>query len=89
MTTVAAGRGMTASVATQVLEICRQALEDATVGPDATTETVQTWDSLGHMKIIAALEAHFGVELDVMEMAEVDGVPALVEVVERTLRSGS
>ena len=89
MTAVAAGRDMTASVATQVLEICREALEDATVGLDSTTETVKTWDSLGHMKLIAALEVHFGVELDVMEMAEVDGVRALLEVVERMQRSCS
>jgi acyl carrier protein len=78
---------MTAQIATQVVEICRQALEDPTVTLDSTTATVRSWDSLGHMNLIAALEAAFGVELDVMEMAEVDGVRALVAVVEAAVRA--
>jgi acyl carrier protein len=78
---------LTASVATQVVDICREVLEDRMVTLDSTTATVQKWDSLGHMNLIASLEARFGVELDIMEMAEADSVRAVVKVVEAALRT--
>ena len=80
---------VTASIATQVVAICREVLEDPSVTLDSTTATVKSWDSLGHMNLITALEARFGMELDVMEMAEVDGVQALVDVVAATLRTNA
>jgi acyl carrier protein len=72
-------------VAAIVLAICREVFEEERVDADSTAETVERWDSLGHMKLIAVLEEHFGIELDIMEMADVDSVRALVEAVDREL----
>lgn len=87
---------MSPTIAETVVAISREVLADPSITLASTSATVPTWDSLGHMNLIAVLEAHFAVELDVMEMAEVDSVEALVRVVEDAiaaapglLRSGS
>jgi acyl carrier protein len=76
-----------ATVESRVIEICRAVLEDATIILESTPATVEGWDSLGHMGLIAAIEASFGVELDVEEMADVDSVRALVAVVHGTVNA--
>ena len=78
---------MSESVTDQVVEICREVLEDPRLTLESTSASVEKWDSLGHMNLITALEARFTIELDVMEMAEVDCVQALVEVVQNALRA--
>jgi acyl carrier protein len=76
-----------ATVESRVIEICRAVLEDATIMLESTPATVEGWDSLGHMGLIAAIEASFEVELDVEEMADVDSVRALVAVVQGTVNA--
>jgi len=71
-----------ASVADTVIEICRTVFEDSQISVESSSETVEHWDSLGHMRLITALEERFGIELDVMEMAEVSTVQQLIAVVE-------
>ncbi len=46
-------------------EILAAALETdvATIGPDAAIGVVEAWDSLAHMRLIAAIEAKLGREL--------------------------
>ncbi len=75
----------TLAVERRVIEICRAVLQDETITLESTPATVERWDSLGHMDLIAAIEATFGVELDVDEMADVDSVQALVDVVQGTV----
>jgi acyl carrier protein len=70
-----------ATVESRVIEICRAVLEDPTITAESTPATVECWDSLGHMDLIAAIEATFAVELDIEQMADVDSVRALVDVV--------
>ena len=42
---------------------------------------IQEWDSLGHMKIIAALETEIGVELDIEQTLEIEDVEDIVDAV--------
>jgi acyl carrier protein len=34
------------------------------VTPESSMETLEGWDSLGHIKLVAALEQEFGLKLD-------------------------
>jgi acyl carrier protein len=71
----------------EVIAICRAVLDDPSITIESTSATAANWDSLGHMQLIAALEAHYAVELDVLEMAEVDCVEMLIGVVRNALQS--
>jgi acyl carrier protein len=49
-----------------------------TVPPDANTETFQPWDSLGHMRIIVAVEEQLGVRFATAEIAGLTSIDKLV-----------
>jgi acyl carrier protein len=54
-------------------------LEIDEVGPDATTESLDAWDSLGHMRISAEIEKRIGRPLtgeEILALASVRGVAA-------------
>lgn len=51
-----------------------------TIGPDASTDTIPTWDSLKHMNLVLALEQSFGVEIPDEDAAEITSY-ALIKVV--------
>jgi acyl carrier protein len=38
--------------------------------PDATASTVQEWDSVASVTLLATIEEEFGVEIDVNDLAE-------------------
>jgi len=75
------------AIESEVIAICREVLDDPGITIESTSATVANWDSLGHMHLIAALEARYAVELDVLEMAEVDCVEMLIGVVWNALQS--
>jgi len=76
-----------ADLSEQIVALCRRVLQDANITLDSAAAAVEKWDSLGHMDLITALEEQFGIELDIMEMAEVDNLRALVDVVAAALRA--
>jgi acyl carrier protein len=78
---------LSSALESEVIAICREVLEDPGITIESTSATVKKWDSLGHMQLIAALEARYAVEFDVLEMAEVDCVEMLIGVVRNALRS--
>ena len=45
----------------------------------ASTETVETWDSLHHMNLVAALEDEFSIELEPEEVMEMTSYKAVLE----------
>ncbi len=56
-------------------------LDPAAVGPDAGIGTLPQWDSLGHMRILLAIERRLGRELDAetaVAIATVGDVAALL-----------
>jgi acyl carrier protein len=58
------------------------------IGTDASPDTIDTWDSLGHMRLIVALEEEFGVSFtddEIPEMLNYDLVLATL----RSKRSGA
>ena len=46
-------------------------VDPTTIGPDASNDTIEGWDSLKHMNLVLALEEEFGVSIpdeDIMNM---------------------
>ena len=59
-------------------------LESGEIGDDASIDTVGGWTSLGHMRVILALEQALGHELDAASIVEI----ATVKDIESILQSG-
>lgn len=59
------------------LEIDVNALETASTG------TIERWDSIGHMSLIAVLEDSFSIELDPEDMSAINSYNAGKEVLKK------
>jgi len=70
-----------------VLEQVRQTVADvfdvsiASVGAEPLSESIEAWDSLGHVNMILALEQSFGIAFDVEEIPELLTVQAIVDAI--------
>lgn len=53
------------------------------VKDDLAVGDLPEWDSLGHVRIIMALEAHFSCELEAAELLQLDTVSDLVKAFSR------
>ncbi|MBR0967271.1 acyl carrier protein [Bradyrhizobium diazoefficiens] len=47
---------------------------------DATIETLESWDSLGHMRLVLAIEAQLTRQLTPMEIAELESLRSLQKI---------
>jgi acyl carrier protein len=45
-----------------------------------TPEDVPNWDSIGHMNLVSALEAEFGLQFDVDEIMEMSSAGRITEI---------
>lgn len=52
------------------------------LGPDTEGAEVPAWDSFGHVRIVLAVEAEFGINLTMAEIEQSASVPGLVAAVE-------
>ena len=52
------------------------------LAPDTEGADVAAWDSFGHVRIVLAVEAEFGVELTMAEIEQSASVPGLVAALE-------
>ena len=48
-------------------------------------EDTPEWDSLGHMKMVAALTKEYGVEFDIEEVISMENVARIKQIVEEKL----
>jgi acyl carrier protein len=55
-------------------------LEPEQISDDLGREDVELWDSLNHLRLISAVEEHYGVKLSMAEIESIDGVPRLLAV---------
>ncbi len=53
---------------------------EAEIGPDSSTDTLPTWDSLRHMNLVLALEQEFGVSIPDEDAANLSSY-ALIKLV--------
>lgn len=56
-------------------------IEGAEYSDDLTYEDTPDWDSLGHMKMVAALTESFGVEFDIEEVMAMESVAHIKRIV--------
>jgi acyl carrier protein len=55
------------------------------IGPDASMDTIETWDSLRHMNLVLALEEEFGVSVPDDEAADITSYKLIKLVLEELL----
>ncbi len=65
------------TVAADVLDV-----PPARLDARASTETVESWDSLQHLNLVLALEQEFGVQFEPEEMERMTSVGRIVELLE-------
>jgi acyl carrier protein len=44
---------------------------------------IQEWDSLGNVRLIQAIEAHFEISIDIMELFDIETLSDFIDLVER------
>jgi acyl carrier protein len=52
-------------------------LDAASVGPDMSPDTVDEWDSFGHMRLVTAVETELGIQLRMDQVIRIDSYDAL------------
>ena len=60
--------------------------DDFHLEEDASMQTVEGWDSLLHITLMASIECDFGVRLSTDDIANGKDVKTLVEIIERGLK---
>ena len=66
-----------AGVAADVFDVDRASLKE-TSGP----EQIETWDSVQHLNLILAMEAHFSLQFEPEEMDQMISLGRIAEIVE-------
>jgi acyl carrier protein len=72
------------AVFSRVAAVCRRTFRDpdARVTRDTTSDDIAGWDSLAHVAFIAAVESEFGVRFSIAEVAGLDSIGDLVDLVD-------
>jgi acyl carrier protein len=55
-------------------------VERGRVNDDSSPETVEGWDSMGHLNLISALEKDFNVSIDIVDTMEMVSVGKIREI---------
>lgn len=55
------------------------------VGVDSSIDTIEAWDSMGHVNLMMALEEQFGIKLDVDDAIEMTSMPDICKILEKYL----
>lgn len=78
----------TQSTMQRIQEIFRSELDDddLVVELDTSQEHIADWDSLAHVRLIAAIEREFGIEFDLSEIEQILTVRDFVDRVEQRRR---
>jgi len=67
----------------QIQTIIREVLDlpDLVLEPGMTAQNIEGWDSLGHISLMFSIESHFGVTFSDTEMANLDQIDDLIDLV--------
>ncbi len=55
--------------------------EDITVDRDTTADDIEDWDSLEHIRLIAAVEREFGVKFSMKEVSSMKNVGEMIDII--------
>jgi acyl carrier protein len=67
----------------EIRRILLDVLELDTISESDTIDTVEKWDSVRHLKLVMAVEEHFGVAFEANEIFELSSLDAIVGAVSR------
>ena len=72
---------------TRATEVFREILddEDLEIKAETTAADVEGWDSLAHIQLMVALEEVFGIRISTGEMANLESVGQLIQIIGRHL----
>ena len=56
-------------------------LEEAVISSDASTDTLDQWDSLAHMNLIVAIENKYNITFDEQEILESTNLISVIQLV--------
>ncbi|MBI1731544.1 MAG: acyl carrier protein [Gammaproteobacteria bacterium] len=59
-------------------------LSPAAIADDATVHDLEQWDSLGHMRLVAAIEAETGTILSAEQILALSSLPDVVRILTRS-----
>ena len=65
--------------------VFRDVFDDARieVGPETTADDIEDWDSLEHIRLIAAVEEEFGVRFKMGEGSTMKNVGEMAEIIQK------
>ena len=55
--------------------------EDITVTRETTADDIEDWDSLEHIRLIAAVEREFGVKFTMKEVSSMKNVGEMIDII--------
>jgi acyl carrier protein len=58
----------------------------AQLNPESSPDTVESWDSLGHLNLVLALEREFDVQIGPDEIDRMDSIQAIAGLIEKKLK---
>ena len=71
------------SVSDKIIDLIKSALDEQAINIESNTETVASWDSLGHLSILSALdEATNGKVSELRDFNDVSSVAQIVKLFE-------
>ena len=70
---------------TKLAEVMRKVFDDSNLTVDArmVADDVDGWDSMGHIRLVLAVEQAFGVKFATAEIAGLENVGQLVDTIHR------
>ena len=74
-------------LSTELTDIFRDVFEDddLIIGRETTAKQVEGWDSLQHVSLILRVERHFGIRLSSANVADMNSVGDLIDIIEQHL----
>lgn len=58
-------------------------IEQSAVTEDLTSDMVETWDSLAHLRLVTAIEQEFGISLTMEEINSMTGYRRILEYIDK------
>ena len=62
-------------------------IDEDEITDETTSDTIETWDSLNHLRLVTALEGEFDISLTMGEINDMASYPKIVELVTKHLNN--
>ena len=60
-------------------------ISDADYDPDLAAGDIPTWDSLGHVNLLMAVEKHFRITFDISDSIDIETISDLIDITKQYL----